>query len=75
VGAKVEFRWVDVDPVRQATCRYIRRFPEPSSLGTGNPLRLVAGVRDKQQQIVFPPIDIVEIPLVARGKVLVPLAA
>jgi len=38
-------------------------------------LRLVAGVRDKQQQIVFPPIDIVEIPLVARGKVLVPLAA
>jgi len=36
---------------------------------------MVAGVRDEQQKVVFPPVDIVEIPLVARGRVLVPAAA
>jgi hypothetical protein len=32
-------------------------------------------VRDVQRKIDFPPVDIIEIPLVARGTVLVPLAA
>jgi hypothetical protein len=38
-------------------------------------LELVAGAGAEQQKVVFPPVDIVEIPLVARGTVLVPLAA
>lgn len=36
---------------------------------------LVAGVRDEQQKVVFPPVDVIEIPLVARGRVLVPASA
>jgi len=66
---------VDVDPVGRTARCYIRKFPAPSCLDTGNRSRLVAGVRDEQQKVVFPPIDVVEIPLVARGTVLVPLAA
>jgi hypothetical protein len=49
------------------------KFPVPKT--TPGILDLVAGVRDEQQKIVFPPVDIVEIPLVARGRVLVPATA
>jgi site-specific DNA recombinase len=60
---------------RVAVCR-IKKFPAPSGLDAGKlSFKMVAGVRDEQQKIVFPPVDIVEIPLVARGTVLVPLAA
>jgi hypothetical protein len=38
-------------------------------------LMLCAGVRDKQRKIDFPPVDIVEIPLVLHGWVRVPAAA
>jgi len=64
---------VDFDPVGRSA--HMRKFPAPSCLDTGNPLGLVAGVGDEQQKIAFPPVDIVEIPLVVRGTVLVPLAA
>ena len=60
---------------RELPASIIRKFPAPSCLDTGNLLRMVAGVRDEQQKIVFPPVDIIEIPLVARGTVLVPVAA
>jgi DNA invertase Pin-like site-specific DNA recombinase len=66
---------VDVDPVGRIARCYIRRFPAPSCLGTGNLLQVVAGAGVEQQKVVFPPVDVVEIPLVARGTVLVPLAA
>jgi hypothetical protein len=66
---------IDVDPVGRTAHCHIRKFPAPSCLGTGNLLQVVAGVRDEQQKIVFPPVDIVEIPLVLHGRVLVPAAA
>jgi hypothetical protein len=67
---------VDVDPVGLTARAYIRRFPAPSGLDAGKlSFKLVAGVRDEQQKIVFPPVDIVEIPLVLHGRVLVPAAA
>jgi hypothetical protein len=59
---------------RVAACR-TKKFPAPNVLDAGNLLRVVAGVRDEQQKIVFPPVDIVEIPLVLHGRVLVPAAA
>jgi hypothetical protein len=59
---------------RAVAVRRIKKFPAPSCLDTGN-LVLVAGVRDEQQKIVFPPVDIVEIPLVAHGRVLIPATA
>jgi len=52
-----------------------RKRKSPAPRGTGDSVFLVAGVRDKQRKIDFPPVDIIEIPLVARGTVLVPLAA
>ena len=46
---------------RVAVCR-IKKFPAPSCLDAGKlSLKLVAGMRDEQQQIVFPPVDAIEI--------------
>jgi len=58
----------------RTTRAHLRKFPAPSLLDAGN-LVLVAGVGDEQQKIVCPPVDIVEIPLVIHGRVLVPAAA
>jgi hypothetical protein len=58
-----------------ARCR-IKKFPAPSDLDAGKlSFKLVAGARDAKLQIVFPPVEVVEIPLVTRGTVLVPVAA
>jgi len=67
---------IDVDPVGRIARAYIRKFPAPSGLNAGKlSIGFIAGVGDAELQIVFPPVDIVEIPLVIHGRVLVPAAA
>jgi hypothetical protein len=56
--------------------RYIKKFPAPAILVTGNSFfQLVAGAGDAQQLTQFPPVDVVELPLERRRNVLVPIAA
>jgi hypothetical protein len=67
---------IEVDPQKRIAQVRIKKFPAPSVFGTGNHLLgLVAGARTEPQKTPFPPIEVVEIPLVAHGTVLVPAAA
>ena len=67
---------IEVDPKKRRARVHIRQFPAPSSLDTGKlSIDVVAGARDEHQKIAFPPVDVVEIPLIRRGNVLVPVAA
>jgi DNA invertase Pin-like site-specific DNA recombinase len=60
---------------RVARCR-IKKFPAPSDLDAGKlSFGFIAGARVDLQKTVFPPVEVVEIPLVTRGTVLVPVAA
>ncbi len=67
---------IEVDPKERIARVRIRKFPAPETLDAGKlSFAVVAGARCKHQKIAFPPLDVIEIPLVHRGSVLVPAAA
>ncbi len=67
---------IELDVEEKRALLHIKRFPAPSSLDTGNRLLvLVAGARYEQEKKLFPPIDLVEMPLDSRGTTLIPMAA
>jgi hypothetical protein len=67
---------IEVDPKKRIAQVRIKKFPAPTVFGTGNHLlAVVAGARAEPQKTPFPPIQVVEIPLVAKGNILVPAAA
>ena len=60
---------IEVVPKEKRARVHIRQFPAPQSLDTGNCLLvLVAGARSDHQKKPFPPVDVVEVALVCKGR-------
>jgi hypothetical protein len=66
---------IELDAREGKAAARIKKFPAPKWIDAGNLLVLVAGARSEHQKILFPPVDVVEIPLERRGNVLVPVVA
>jgi hypothetical protein len=60
---------IEVIPRDKKARVHIRQFPAPQSLDTGKCLSvLVAGARSEHQKKPFPPVDVVEMALVCKGR-------
>ena len=67
---------IEINPKERRARLRIRKFPAPSSFGTGNDLLvLVAGAGSEHQKIHFPPVKVVDFPMERRGSILAPIAA
>ena len=68
---------IKLDAAGMKAMLYIKKFPAPETLSTGNSaFEMVAGARyEAQKQPISPPFEAVELELTRRGSALVPQAA